>query len=249
MFSKEQDASIVHVTHDGEKSTCKTVETYKGNVAMLNDLDFRASDLLQANGVIWVEGPSDRIYINRFIELWSEGALKEGLDYQCVFYGGRLLFHLSAESPDSVESVRLSVLRTNRNAVVVMDSDKNKANKEINDTKKRIIKEIEEIGGISWTTKGREIENYLPFDVVGKIFELSLKTQIKRNEKFKDYLNCSRKGAGDKYVNNKPGYASIIAAELTKENLSVGLGIEKDISAICERIKKWNEVVGRTEPV
>ena len=33
---------------------------------MLNDLDVRASDLLQSNGIIWVEGPSDRIYIKRW---------------------------------------------------------------------------------------------------------------------------------------------------------------------------------------
>ena len=59
----------------------------------------------------------------------------------------------------------------------------------------------------------------------------------------------SRKGAGDKYANNKPGYASIIAAELTKENLIVGLHMEEEISEICERIKKWNEVAGRTEAV
>ena len=33
--------------------------------------------------LIWVEGPSDRIYINRWIELFSEGKLEEGRDHQC----------------------------------------------------------------------------------------------------------------------------------------------------------------------
>lgn len=56
---------------------------------------FKASDILQANRVIWVKGLSDRIYINKCINLWSNGTLKEGKDYQCVFYGGRSLSHLT----------------------------------------------------------------------------------------------------------------------------------------------------------
>ena len=32
---------------------------------VLSNLGIRASELLQSNGVIWVEGPSDRVYIKR----------------------------------------------------------------------------------------------------------------------------------------------------------------------------------------
>ena len=93
-FSKNEDAQIVHVTHDGNQASCRTVKTYIDNKGILDDLDVRASDLLQSNGIIWVEGPSDRIYLNRWIYLWSDGAILEGNHYQCVFYGGRLLSHL-----------------------------------------------------------------------------------------------------------------------------------------------------------
>ncbi|HEY9885960.1 MAG TPA: ATP-binding protein, partial [Vampirovibrionales bacterium] len=78
LFSQSQNAQIVHVTHDGKQSKVKAVNTYVENKDLLFDLGIRASDLLQANCIIWVEGPSDRIYINRWIELWSEGELKEG---------------------------------------------------------------------------------------------------------------------------------------------------------------------------
>lgn len=54
------------------------------------DLGYRASDLLQSNSVIWVEGPSDRIYLNHWIKA-MDSTLQEGLHYSIMFYGGRLL--------------------------------------------------------------------------------------------------------------------------------------------------------------
>lgn len=84
-FSKQEDAQIIHITQNNGITKCTTAKTYFDNNGILDDLDVRASDLFQANGVIWVEGPSDRIYLNRWIELWSEGKLKEGSHYQIVF--------------------------------------------------------------------------------------------------------------------------------------------------------------------
>jgi len=128
LFSEDKEAQMLHVTHDRRKASVRAVTTYVDNKGILDDLDVRASDLLQANGVIWVEGPSDRIYFNRWVELFSEGRFYEGLHYQCVFYGGRLLAHLSADDPDVDVDEALKILRINRNAVILMDSDKNKGN-------------------------------------------------------------------------------------------------------------------------
>ncbi|MFM9597423.1 hypothetical protein ACKI1O_49810, partial [Streptomyces scabiei] len=88
--------------------------------------------------------PSDRIYLNRWIELWSEGSLREGTHYQIIFYGGRLLSHLSAQSPEDVASC-ISILNTNRNAIILIDSDKRSKSTPINETKKRIQNEFAEI--------------------------------------------------------------------------------------------------------
>jgi putative ATP-dependent endonuclease of OLD family len=60
----------------------------------LEDLGYHASDLLQSNGVIWVEGPTDRLYLLKWLELTGLKA-KEDLDFTIMFYGGRLLSHLS----------------------------------------------------------------------------------------------------------------------------------------------------------
>ena len=50
-FSKQSDAQIIHVTHDQQSSTCTTANTYIENNGILDDLDIRASDILQSNGV------------------------------------------------------------------------------------------------------------------------------------------------------------------------------------------------------
>jgi len=67
--SKREDSQIVHVQHDGDCSTVSQSLGYADNRDIIDDLDFRASDILQANGIIWVEGPSDRIYLKKWIEL------------------------------------------------------------------------------------------------------------------------------------------------------------------------------------
>ena len=64
------------------------------SVTSVNLVYVRTSDIrlviLQANCVVWVEGPSDRIYLKHWIEAVTS-ELIEGLHYSIMFYGGRLL--------------------------------------------------------------------------------------------------------------------------------------------------------------
>src|SRR5205823_4597753 len=113
---------------------------------------------------------------NRWIELFSGGALKEGVHYTIMFYGGKVLAHfagLPAEESDSL----VSLLSLNRNAALLMDSDRHlgggktatgktrKPRAKINATKARVKAELEGIGAFVWVTEGREVENYVPRDV------------------------------------------------------------------------------------
>lgn len=96
-FATEEEARIFHVTHQDGISTLMPVENTNSHFAILKDLGARPSDVLQANCIFWVEGPSDRIYLRRWIELMSNNELQEGRHYQIVTYGGKLLKHMSAE--------------------------------------------------------------------------------------------------------------------------------------------------------
>lgn len=238
-FSKQSDAQIIHVTHKDSIATCTTVNTYIKNNGILDDLDVRASDLLQANGVIWVEGPSDRIYLNRWISLWSNDELKEGTHYQIIFYGGRLLSHLSAESPKDVES-GISILNTNRNAIMLIDSDKRSQQTPINETKQRIKDEFSDMGAHCWVTKGKEIENYIPAAVVNEFLSIENANQVEKYASFFDYLDIVSVGEGKKYSTKKPLLAEKLAPYMTRSNLASVLDMDENMSHVCAAIRSWN---------
>lgn len=238
-FSKQEDAQILHVRHRAAMSQCLTAKTYIENSGILDDLDVRASDLLQANGVIWVEGPSDRVYINRWIQLWSGGALREGSHYQIVFYGGRLLSHLSAEDPNVVNE-GVSILSTNRNAILVMDSDKKNQQAVLNDTKRRIQQEFSKMGAICWITKGREVENYISSQVVDKFWGGEISPQVGRYSSFFEYVESLFPGKGLAYANKKPLLSERLIGYMTLENMREMLDLDEQMQSVCSRIRYWN---------
>lgn len=153
------EASIFHIRMQDGITTVDPVYTASGKSLVCADLGYRASDLLQANCVIWVEGPSDRIYLNHWIKSIDD-KLVEGIHYSIMFYGGRLLSHLSANDPEVTEFI--SLRRLNRYISILIDSDREKTHSPLNKTKTRVRKEFDEgQEGFAWITKGREIENYI----------------------------------------------------------------------------------------
>ena len=151
------DASIYSVNNVSGETFIQRVSSGGERFEICKRLGYHASDLLQSNAVIWVEGPSDRIYLRHWISSCDPN-LVEGVHYSIMFYGGRLLSHLSFDDPEVDEFINLR--RLNRNSVVMIDSDKKSALAKINNTKKRVQKELGEEH--CWITKGREIENYVP---------------------------------------------------------------------------------------
>ncbi len=138
---------------------CDLVSEAKERHALLRDLGYRPSDLLQSNYIIWVEGPSDRLYFKHWIQAKAP-ELTEGLHYTIMFYGGRLLAHLCYDNPEVEDFVTLA--RLNRSACIVIDSDKDKTHSRINRTKRRVKNDFERNSCLTWVTNGRTIENYIP---------------------------------------------------------------------------------------
>lgn len=98
---------------------------------ILDELGCRGSDLLQCNGVIWVEGPSDVIFIQKWLEMFAEENNKDipvqGRDYEFQMFGGTLLDSLSLVQAgnDSLEERKklVSMFSFSKNAFVIIDSD------------------------------------------------------------------------------------------------------------------------------
>lgn len=161
-------AAVFRVQLVDNESLVTPVASSSQQWSICRDLGCRASDVVQANCVIWVEGPSDRIYLNHWLH-HIDNSLVEGIHYAVMFYGGRLLSHLSADDPEVTEFISLTAL--NRNVAILMDSDRDAADTPINATKQRVSNEVKKAAGYVWVTDGREIENYVDSTVLSNAVE------------------------------------------------------------------------------
>ena len=131
---------------------------------VLDSLGVSGSTLLQTNCIIWVEGPSDRIYLKAWMGcVRARMGLShvEGSDFSFVYYGGKVLSHFALAEGGQDELVEL--IRICRYSAVLMDRDTDPSNptEEVRDTKKRIETEAQNDPTHRSATfsLGREIEN------------------------------------------------------------------------------------------
>ncbi|TVP79532.1 MAG: helix-turn-helix domain-containing protein [Puniceicoccaceae bacterium] len=167
-------AQIIHVMHDGHAATASKVSAHFDKIGLVAELGAKPSDLLQANGIIWVEGPSDRIYINQWIGLLSDNELQEGRDYQCAYFGGALLARTEVKPAEEeiAEENRINLLRVNPNIYLVCDGDRDGPETPLEDRVQRLWEEVTKVPDVGfWATQGRVIENYVPGEIIGKVRE------------------------------------------------------------------------------
>ena len=245
LFGGSENAQIIHVTHDGETAHTETVSAHFDHLAIVSELGAKPSDLLQANGIIWVEGPSDCIYINRWIHLFTDGRVKEGRDYQCAFYGGALLARTQFVSPEVAEAELVNLFRVNPNIVVICDGDRTGKGSGVKDRVRRIRAEVKQIPGAHvWVTGAREIENYIPGDALSKALGLASVPDPGQYELF-----FPRKGApGNSFIESKLGRKGLDKVELAvqsavhmnKSDMVQRIDWEFQMQQIVDRIQAWN---------
>nr|WP_306045011.1 AAA family ATPase [Nioella sp. MMSF_3534] len=151
-------SSVFRVTNDGSQTYVRPALTKEDQREILDELGCQASDILQSNAVIWVEGPSDRIYLKHWISAVDPN-LKEGIHYTIMFYGGGLISHLSASDEALERFIRLRDM--NRNMAIVIDSDIEHEGGSLKPHAQRLVDEFDGHKGLVWITEGREIENYV----------------------------------------------------------------------------------------
>lgn len=238
-----EEVSIYHTTYDRNKTSIEKIDCLSQTHGLLSDLGYKNSDILQANGIIWVEGPSDRTFIKHWIRL-KRPDLVEGLHYSIMFYGGKLLSHLTY-SANRIDESFISLLKINRNAYVVIDKDGTRINQKLSKTKQRITEEIGE--GKCWITKGREIENYLPSEVVYRWLSQKFPKVNIPAFKYSDYdrfevsILSTLESINKKiqYQNAKSKYSKEIIDFFKEENLKT-LDLDKKTNEIIALIDEWN---------
>lgn len=227
----EIEKFVYSVDKRNEESVIDRIKDGNDAIDIINDLGIRSSEIYQANGIIWVEGPSDRIFIKKWLEI-KYPELKEGLQFTFLYYGGKILSHYSIKD-ESFEEY-LNLLRLNRNCFIVMDSDKEFAYTiaDLRDTKQRIIKECQEKNIGFWVSAGKEIENY----ITDRCLSEYSGDQITRNvyNPIKTYLTVFDS-------NKKVDFAREIAEKFIVDDFKGNLDLPEKIDSIASKIKEWNK--------
>lgn len=232
------DTAVYRVTHDGKASRLRRIETTSASREAIEDLGYMPSDLLQANCVIWVEGPSDRIYLRKWMSL-IDTSLIERSHFSVMFYGGANLAHCSFDEFPTDELV--SMLHLNRKAVVLIDRDGASSKAALKKAASRVRQELHG-SGICWVTKGREIENYLSDACLTRFLQshqpnTSKSVKFDKNDRIDNALRRAK--AKFKYSDRKPHFARKIADAVQADDLN-HLDLRKQITAICDFVRKCN---------
>lgn len=147
----------------------------------LDSLGVKASQILQSNTVLWVEGPSDRIYLKKWIDIYSDGELKEGKDYSFLYFGGTNLASFTVL--DDIGENLINIFSTSRKACLIADSDcSSQTDRDDEGFKAYLSSMLNRLrtanannAGLDstlddyvkvWITEGREIENYICKDLL-----------------------------------------------------------------------------------
>jgi len=210
---------------------------------LLDMLGIRGSDIFQSNGIVWVEGPSDRIYIKSLLDKiqkqkYGKIIYLENTHYSFSFFGGSCLTHFGEEEKDPLESETdelISLLSMNRHAAIFLDQDNDFGVDDYGNsfpvtkfgkTKTRVIDSIIKAApqtAFAHITTGYTIENYLPGGLrKAHVEELYRKTSI---------VGLTKTQLAKKFA-SKEDYSAALFCESNDFPIA--------ISRLLEKITLWN---------
>lgn len=193
---------------------------------VFNELGIKASDILQSNGVIWVEGPSDAVILKDW--LCKLGLEPQSLEYiSFVWYGGKIGTRLNFSE----------LLILNPNTVLIQDSDLTGPNDRIEQSKKKIEKQCLENNIYCWTTEKREIENYFSEKSLEIFFRAHTRIERKSKSKLNHFTNIE--DIVPNYQKHKIDYGLELASYTTKDEINNDIELKREIKKIIELIKSW----------
>jgi len=245
LFGLSENAQIIHVTHDGQSAISHRVSAHFDHLNVVSELGLKPSDLLQANGIIWVEGPSDCVYVNRWIDLFTNNEIKEGRDYQCAFYGGSLLARTQFAAPEEAEAELINLFRVNPHIIVICDGDRNAKGARVKNRVRRIRSEVHRIpNAYIWVTQAREIENYLPGEVIAK----AIGHTTAPNPGQYDVFFPRQRQTEPSYIEAKLNRKSLDKMELavsstahtTLDLMNDRFDWSQQLEVIVEKVRSWN---------
>ena len=148
-------ARLFLLQHDVETDSRTVIQLSGGFLHALQELGVTASSIAAAGAVIWVEGPSDAIYLRHWLSRHPRG-YREGRDFTFAFHGGALLAH------HGVEDEIVNLLSVHPGFYLIADSDRRAPDAEPAHPYLERLLQKEALRGRIWVTRPKEIEGYVP---------------------------------------------------------------------------------------
>jgi putative ATP-dependent endonuclease of the OLD family len=128
----------------------------------------------------------------------------------------------------------IQAIRLNRHAIVLLDRDKDDGT--LKEWAERVIKELEASGGLPWVTYGKEVENYIPHDVLKQYTGMD---DLEEPERFANIIDLIKKIL-DRKTMEKVALAEKICPLITKELVSKTSDLEEKVKSASSHIRRWN---------
>lgn len=213
-------------------SRIRKIQDNMAQLDVIESLGIKNSDLILANGIIWVEGPSDAIYIKKFINMYTRDNeipdLEYGKDYLFAMYGGTLLHNylVYGNSSDLSDLRKItSFIKFNKNFYIIIDSD--------------AIQYTD--GVIKDKSKFKRAKNFILNEL--KLSKNSGIWYDKNNDKYttiEDYIELDNFKKSNKKVNNSIKIVNYLDNNSDITLLKVGKTLNERIKNIYIKIKSWN---------
>ena len=182
---QSQDISIFQFKKD-EDNSFFIKSNVKPDKEVLEILGVNTSSVFLANTSLWVEGPTDRKYISKFLKLYCNHKgfqpLKEDIDFAFFEYGGNLIEHYLFDEKEEFDDkeVREKINTFALSSKIFLLADNDNATKGSKKDSRRIsLKKLsDENHNFTYqNTVVTEIENLLPKKVVQDFMSELLKSE------------------------------------------------------------------------
>lgn len=196
-------ANVTKIENQKGVTIAEQIKDREQIVSVASELGVQPGDAFVANGILWVEGPSDANIYKIFLS-------KIGIDLDesnilVLSGGGDTMQHIKIED----------LIRLNKNFAVLLDSDKVEPNRHPAKWKKTLVDGCKQASGCGYITNRREIENYFSMRVVKNYFNSQTLPALSHYEDFDAYIK--KYIAGRTYVKTRD--ASAIAKLMTRQEI------------------------------
>ncbi len=145
---------------------------------VIYELGFKLSDVLQADLIVFTEGPSDIHIFKTFMEKCNHHPEKFNISFLSL--GGDTARHINIDD----------LIKINKNFVIILDSEKKAKNNPIEPWRIDLKRKVEQKGRKCIILKRRSIENYLSSHAMAKVLNVDEKIlKIGHYDKVKEKIN------------------------------------------------------------